>query len=579
MSKLNILAIIQARSGSKGIKDKNIYKINDHPLIAYTIYAAKKCNFISDIIVSTDSVNYSIIAKKYGANVPFIRPKKISGDKVLSVTSLHHAVKKTEQILKKKYDLIVELPCVSPLRTHNDISNCIKLLIKNTAADSVVSITSTGEKHPTRLKKIVKNYIKDISKDFPEKGQNSRRQDLKPDSFIRNGAIYLMRREVLMKKKSRVGKKILAYKMSENKSINIDTIEDLENIKKIIHSGRCENYPELLLKGEIKKKLKKNRPLILITASFNFLPKERKKLENKFSIIYGKNLKFKELLDLIKKEKISGWICSPCPKYKIDENLLKHSSTIRTIATPSTGTNHIDLKYCIKNNIECFSLKNSKVIKAIKASSEFAFALILATIRQIPFATKLTSMGIWRDKENLLRSYEFSNLTIGIIGFGRIGSNVAKYSNSMGFKILAHDPYIKINSKYVTQKTNIKELIRNSDIILLSVHLDEKTKNMFGEKYFSIMKKNSYFVNISRGEIINENSLLKYLKNKRIKAAAVDVITNEQQVNIQNNKLIRYSIKEDNLFITPHIAGLTFDSEKKAATQTYENLIKFFKLK
>ena len=97
MSKLNILAIIQARSGSKGIKDKNIYKINDHPLMAYTIYAAKKCNFISDIIVSTDSVNYSIIAKKYGANVPFIRPKKISGDKVLSVISLHHAVKKTEQ--------------------------------------------------------------------------------------------------------------------------------------------------------------------------------------------------------------------------------------------------------------------------------------------------------------------------------------------------------------------------------------------------------------------------------------------------------------------------------------------------
>ena len=187
-------------------------------------------------------------------------------------------------------------------------------------------------------------------------------------------------------------------------------------------------------------------------------------------------------------------------------------------------------------------------------------------------------MGIWRDKESLLRSYEFSNLTIGIIGFGRIGSNVAKYSNSMGFKILAHDPYVKINSKYVTQETNLKKLIRNSDIILLSVHLSEKTKNMFDEKYFSIMKRDSYFVNISRGEIINENSLLKYLKNKRIIAAAVDVISNEQQINIRNNKLIKYSIKENNLYITPHIAGLTYDSERKAANQTYENLIKFYKL-
>ena len=101
---------------------------------------------------------------------------------------------------------------------------------------------------------------------------------------------------------------------------------------------------------------------------------------------------------------------------------------------------------------------------------------------------------------------------------------------------------------------------------------------MFDEKYFSIMKRDSYFVNISRGEIINENSLLKYLKNKRIKAAAVDVISNEQQINIRNNKLIKYSIKENNLYITPHIAGLTYDSERKAANQTYENLIKFYKL-
>ena len=578
MSKLNVIAVIQARSGSKGIKNKNIYKLNGHPLLAYTIYAAKKCKFITDLIVSTDSTNYSIIAKKYGADVPFIRSKKISGDKVFSVTSLHYAVKKTEKIFKKKYDLVIELPCVSPLRTHDDISNCINLLIKNPTADSVVSVTSTGEKHPTRLKKIINNYIHDISRDFPEKGQNSRRQDLKPDSFIRNGAIYLMHRDVLIKKKSRVGKKMIAYEMPENKSINIDTSEDLENIKKIIYAGKCENYPELLLKGEIKKRLKKNKPLILITAPFDFLPKEKNKLENKFSIIYGKNLKFSEVLNIIKKEKLSAWICSPCPKYKIDEQLLKYSNTIKTIATPSTGTNHIDLKYCKKNNIKCFSLKNSKVIKTIKASSEFAFALILATIRHIPHATKLTSMGVWRDKENLLRSYEFSNLTIGIIGFGRIGSNVAKYSNSMGFKILAHDPYIKINSKYVTQETNLKKLIRNSDIILLSVHLSEKTKNMFDEKYFSIMKKDSYFVNISRGEIINENSLLKYLKNKRIRAAAVDVISNEQQINIRNNKLIKYSIKENNLYITPHIAGLTYDSERKAANQTYENLIKFYKL-
>ena len=102
MYKPTILAVIQARSGSKGIKNKNIYKINGHPLIAYSIYAAKKCSLITDVIVSTDSIRYAKIAKKYGALVPFIRPKNISGDKTLSVTSLYYAVKKSEKLFKKK---------------------------------------------------------------------------------------------------------------------------------------------------------------------------------------------------------------------------------------------------------------------------------------------------------------------------------------------------------------------------------------------------------------------------------------------------------------------------------------------
>lgn len=579
MSKIKILAVIQARSGSKGIKDKNIYQINGHPLIAYTIYAAKNCHLITDVVVSTDSVRYAKIAKKYGALTPFMRPKNISGDKTLSVTSLYYSVKKTEEFLKKKYDLVIELPCVSPLRTSYDIVESIKLLIKNPKADSVVSVCSTGEKHPTRLKKIINNYIFDISKEFPEKGQNSRRQDLAPESFIRNGAIYLMRRNTLIKKKSRVGKYILAYKMDEKKSINIDTKKDLENIKKIIQSGECKNYPGLLLNNKVTKFLNRNKPIILVTTPLNFLPEIKKKLQNKFSLIYAEGLSYIEIIKILKKEKIAGWICSPCPRYRINKKILRYSNTIKVIATPSTGTNHIDLEYCKKNKIKCFSLKNSKIINNIKASSEYALALILSTIRHIPLATKLTSFGTWREKEDVLRSREFSELIIGIIGFGRIGSNIAKYSKGIGFKkILAYDPFVKIKLKYVEQKKNIKELIKNSEIILLSIHLDKKTENFFNEKFFSIMKKDSYFINISRGEIINENSLIKHLKNKTIKAAGVDVISNEQRVNIKNNILIKYAKNNENLYITPHIAGLTYDSEKKAAIQTYNNLINFFKL-
>ena len=233
---MKILAVIQARGGSKGIPKKNIYPINGYPLISYSIAAAKNSKLISDVIVSTDASDIAQTAKEYGAQVPFIRPAELSGDKILSVDSLHHAVIETERILGKKYELIIELPCVSPLRDHQDIDAALKKLI-DSSADSVISMVDTGEKHPVRLKKIENDFIEDFTKEFPEPNQNSRRQDLFPPSYIRNGAIYAMKREVLIEKKSRHGEKSLAYVMSDNKSVNIDTLEDLKKAEFKIKNG------------------------------------------------------------------------------------------------------------------------------------------------------------------------------------------------------------------------------------------------------------------------------------------------------------------------------------------------------
>ena len=91
------------------------------------------------------------------------------------------------------------------------------------------------------------------------------------------------------------------------------------------------------------------------------------------------------------------------------------------------------------------------------------------------------------------------------------------------------------------------------------------------------MKKNSIFVNTSRGEIVKENSLVKALNSKKVKSAAVDVVQNEQKINLSKNKLIQYSKENKNLIITPHMAGLTYESENLAATITFQNLDKFFK--
>ena len=569
-----VLAVIQARGGSKGIPKKNIYPLGGHPLIAYTIYAAQKSNLVNDLIVFTDSNEIKKVCSKYNAKTPIKRPKHLSGDKVFSVKSLLYAVSNYEKLKKEKFDYIIELPCVSPFRDASDIDNSIKLMLKY-KSDSVISVVETGEKHPIRLKKILKKQIFDISKEFKEKGQNSRRQDLKPKAYIRNGAIYLMKRSTLLYKKSRSGKSSLAYIMPPAKSVNIDTIDDLFFADYKIKNGECKNRPQLkndIIEKFINKKKKKN---VLVSAPFDFLPKLKEELIKKYNCIFESGLKANEFLYLPTRN-VHAWICNPSPKYKINKKILEKLKNLKIIITPSTGTNHIDVNYCLKKNIKVESLKNKLITKTIFASSEFAFGLILSCVRKIPQSFEEVKKGNWRNIEKELRSIELRNKTLGIVGFGRIGSNCAKYAKSMGMKVLTYDPYKKVKSYSAIKVKNLKNFLKNSDILLIAVHLNSQTRNMVSYQWFNLMKKNSHLINISRGEILNEEALIKNLRSKKILAAAVDVIQNESK-DISKNKLVKYAIKNNNLIITPHIAGLTFDSEYKAAKQTILTLNNFFK--
>ena len=192
--KKNIIAITLARGGSKAIKNKNIIKLNNEPLISYTIKEAKKSKYIDEYIVSTDSKKIKEVAEKYGAYVPFLRPKSIATDKATSVDALIHAVNWMEKFNNIKYDYIIEIMCTNPLKKVKDIDEIIKKIV-NTEADSVIAVHKLEDHHPIRIKKIVKDKIVNFTlKEIPE----TRRQDLKPDAYIRSGSIYALKRKHLM---------------------------------------------------------------------------------------------------------------------------------------------------------------------------------------------------------------------------------------------------------------------------------------------------------------------------------------------------------------------------------------------
>ncbi len=235
--KLKILGITLARGGSKGIKNKNIKLINNKPLIAHTIIEAKKSSYLNEYVVSTDSKKIAAISKKFGAEVPFLRPKKLSTDKASSVDALIHATKFMERKNKVKNDFVVELMCTNPLKKVSDIDQIIKKIIAK-KADSVIALHRIYDHHPARVKKVINGKIVNFC--INEKAE-SRRQDLKPNAYVRSGSIYALNRDYLVFKKRRYGsKKSYAYILPNERAINIDGVLDFYLAEKILSKKKNE---------------------------------------------------------------------------------------------------------------------------------------------------------------------------------------------------------------------------------------------------------------------------------------------------------------------------------------------------
>ena len=218
-SELKILAIIPARGGSKSVPGKNIRELNGKPLIAYTIEAAKKIeDKFHRVIVSTDDEKIAEISKAYGADVPFIRPNDLATDKTPTYPVLQHAVHFVEKQDSINIDLVMLLQPTAPFRTTEDILNCLQLS-QTSNTDSVISVVQVFSHHPILMKKIEKNRLVHFS---IEEKEGTPRQLYKPPAYMRNGAIYLTKRNTLIEKNSIWGDSITPYIMPQERSHNID---------------------------------------------------------------------------------------------------------------------------------------------------------------------------------------------------------------------------------------------------------------------------------------------------------------------------------------------------------------------
>jgi CMP-N,N'-diacetyllegionaminic acid synthase len=220
---MKVLGVVPARGGSKGIPRKNLVPLRGKPLLAYTAEAALAAKSLTRTVLSTEDEEIARVGRSYGLDVPFLRPQELALDNTPSIPVIQDVVRRLEAG-GEVYDAIFILQPTNPLRSVNDIDGSIELL-ERTGADSVISFVDVGEKHPARMKFLGPDG-RVIDPPFKEQFEGQRRQDL-PQLYLRNGAVYVTRRQVLMEHNSVQGRDCRAWIIPEERACNIDTPFDL----------------------------------------------------------------------------------------------------------------------------------------------------------------------------------------------------------------------------------------------------------------------------------------------------------------------------------------------------------------
>ena len=257
-------------------------------------------------------------------------------------------------------------------------------------------------------------------------------------------------------------------------------------------------------------------------------------------------------------------------KTQVNQEILENATSLKFIGRLGVGLDNIDIEYCKNNNIHVQPATGMNA----DSVAEFVLNSSLSLLKNTPLMHQETVLGNW--PRTSISSRELKDKTIGLLGFGLIAKKVSLLANVFNVKIIAHDPFIgqNIGDKFNTNLVSKNELYEFADIISIHLPLTDSTKNLLNYNVFKQMLKRPIIINSSRGSIINEKGLLKAYDEKLISGFALDVYEKEPA-----QKEFLNSIKKDtNCILTPHIAGVTEESNSRVSEFIANAVLEFFKL-
>ncbi|MEM1524979.1 MAG: hydroxyacid dehydrogenase [Nitrososphaerales archaeon] len=256
---------------------------------------------------------------------------------------------------------------------------------------------------------------------------------------------------------------------------------------------------------------------------------------------------------------------------KITDEVMGLALNLKIVGRAGVGLDNIDLESAQRRNIKILTIPEASSV----AVAENVFALLLSLFRKIPIADRSMKEGKWLKHE--LMGLELRGKKLGIIGFGRIGREVAKRAKAFDMHVMVYD-IIDIseiaNKLGVEVAPNLSYLLRNSDIISIHVPLTPETYHMISENEISLMKQGAYIINTSRGGVIDSKALFNALKSGKLAGAGLDVYENEPPKDLEAEL-----VKLENVVATPHISASTIEAQEMIGVMLAEKIIDFFHIK
>lgn len=257
-------------------------------------------------------------------------------------------------------------------------------------------------------------------------------------------------------------------------------------------------------------------------------------------------------------------------KTQITAKILENADKLLAIGCFCIGTNQVDLKAATRKGVAVFNAPYSNT----RSVAELVLGLCVMLIRKIIDKNKAAHAGIWQKESK--GSYELRGKTLGIIGYGNIGSQVSVLAEAFGLNVIYYDIVTKLPLGNAKQIRDLKELLANSDILTLHVPGNQMTRNLINEEAFQAMKQGAILLNYARGDVVDLNALRKYLLNGKISGAAIDVFPEEPKKS--GDKFVCNLQNLPNVILTPHIGGSTEEAQANIGVDVAGKLIKYLEL-